>query len=118
MTRHRHNPLDPTRSGRGLRQGPQDRDRFVARAVARAQEGDASALQVLYIRYAKEVHRYVKSIVGDYHEAEDITQGVFLRLMRVIGSYKERDVPFVPAWTGSRRENLSRPAHAGPEERT
>jgi RNA polymerase sigma-70 factor (ECF subfamily) len=69
----------------------------VARAVARAQEGDTSALQVLYIRYAKEVHRYVKSIVGDYHEAEDITQGVFLRLMRVIGSYKPRDVPF-GAW--------------------
>jgi RNA polymerase sigma-70 factor (ECF subfamily) len=69
----------------------------VALAVARAQQGDSSALQVLYIRYAREVHRYVNSIVGDHHEAEDITQGVFLRLMRVIGSYRQRDVPF-GAW--------------------
>jgi RNA polymerase sigma-70 factor, ECF subfamily len=97
MTGHRHTPLDPTRSGRALRQSPRDREGFVALAVARAQEGDRSALQFLYIRYAKEVHRYVNSIVGDHYEAEDITQGVFLKLMRVIGSYSPREVPFA-AW--------------------
>ena len=69
----------------------------MASAVARAKEGDRSALQFLYIRYSKEVHRYVYSIVGDHHEAEDITQGVFLKLMRVLGSYTPRDVPFA-AW--------------------
>jgi RNA polymerase sigma-70 factor, ECF subfamily len=69
----------------------------VALAVARAKEGDRSALQFLYIRYAREVYRHVNSIVGDHHEAEDITQGVFLKLMRVIGSYSPRDVPF-GAW--------------------
>ena len=97
MTRHRHHPLDPIHSGRGLRASPRQGEGFVALAVARAQEGDRSALQFLYIRYAKEVHRYVNSIVGDHHEAEDITQGVFLKLMRVIGSYSPREVPFA-AW--------------------
>jgi RNA polymerase sigma-70 factor (ECF subfamily) len=65
--------------------------------VARAKEGDATALEFLYVRYATEVQRYVASFVGNHHEAEDITQDVFLKLMRVIGKYTQRDVPFV-AW--------------------
>jgi len=97
MNSHRHNPLDPTRSGERFRRPSREGEGYVALAVARAQEGDRSALQFLYIRYAKEVHRYVNSIVGDHHEAEDITQGVFLKLMRVIGSYSPREVPFA-AW--------------------
>ena len=97
MSARRPNPAEPFGGGRGPRDSRDERERFVALAVARAQQGDSSALQVLYIRYAREVHRYVNSIVGDHHEAEDITQGVFLRLMRVIGSYRQRDVPF-GAW--------------------
>jgi RNA polymerase sigma-70 factor, ECF subfamily len=96
MSAHRRTPAEPFR-GRQPHASRDERERFIAQAVARAQQGDKSALQVLYIRYAREVHRYVNSIVGDHHEAEDITQGVFLRLMRVIGSYRQRDVPFA-AW--------------------
>jgi RNA polymerase sigma-70 factor, ECF subfamily len=97
MTRRRHSPTDPIRSGRGLRDPSHEGERFVALAVARAKEGDRSALQFLYIRYAREVQRYVNGIVGDHHEAEDITQSVFLKLIRVIGSYSPREVPFA-AW--------------------
>lgn len=92
-----HNRADPNRSERRLRDSRHEGEGLVALAVARAKEGDRSALQFLYVRYAKEVHRYVNSIVGDYHEAEDITQSVFLKLMRVLGSYTPRDVPFA-AW--------------------
>ena len=92
-----HNPADPNRGDRTLRDPRLGGEGLVALAVARAKEGDRSALQFLYVRYAKEVHRYVKSIVGDHHEAEDITQGVFLKLMRVLGSYTPREVPFA-AW--------------------
>jgi RNA polymerase sigma-70 factor, ECF subfamily len=82
----------------GVTEARDEHERLVAAAVARAKQGDTSALHVLYIRYGREVHRYVKRIVGDHHEAEDITQGVFLKLMRVIGSYRrQRDVPFA-AW--------------------
>jgi RNA polymerase sigma-70 factor (ECF subfamily) len=68
---------------------------LVPLAVARAKQGDRSALEFLYVRYATEVQRYVASFVGDRHEAEDITQDVFLKLMRVIGKYTQRDVPFI-----------------------
>jgi RNA polymerase sigma-70 factor (ECF subfamily) len=71
--------------------------RLVSRAVKRAQEGDREALGFLYARYADDVCGYVRSIVHDVHEAEDITQQVFAKLMHVIGKYEERDVPFF-AW--------------------
>jgi RNA polymerase sigma-70 factor, ECF subfamily len=97
MSGPRPNPADPLQGSRALNESRQGGDRYVALAVARAKEGDTSALQLLYIRYAGEVHRYVNSIVGDHHEAEDITQGVFLKLTRVIRSYTPREVPFA-AW--------------------
>jgi RNA polymerase sigma-70 factor (ECF subfamily) len=71
--------------------------RLVSCAVKRAQQGDRDALGFLYVRYAENVYGYVRSIVHDPHEAEDITQHVFAKLIRVIGSYEERDVPFF-AW--------------------
>jgi RNA polymerase sigma-70 factor (ECF subfamily) len=70
---------------------------LVSRAVKRAQEGDRDALGFLYARYADNVFGYVRSIVRDSHEAEDITQHVFAKLIKVIGKYEERDVPFF-AW--------------------
>jgi RNA polymerase sigma-70 factor (ECF subfamily) len=71
--------------------------RLVAHAVKRAQEGDRDAFGFLYARYAENIHGYVRSIVHDHHEAEDVTQHVFAKLMDVIGKYQEREVPFF-AW--------------------
>ncbi|MBA3806772.1 MAG: sigma-70 family RNA polymerase sigma factor [Solirubrobacterales bacterium] len=69
----------------------------VSQAVKRAQAGDREALGFLYARYADNVHGYVRSIVHDSYEAEDVTQQVFAKLIHVIGKYEERDVPFF-AW--------------------
>jgi len=66
-------------------------------AVARAQEGSRDAMRYLYCRYADAVYGYVRSIVGDEHEAEDLTQSVFAKVMTRIGSYEPRSVPFF-AW--------------------
>ena len=71
--------------------------RRVSQAVKRAQLGDREALGFLYARYADNVHGYVRSIVHDSYEAEDVTQQVFAKLIRVIGKYEEREVPFF-AW--------------------
>lgn len=71
--------------------------RLVAKAVRRAQEGDREAFAFLYARFADNVLGYVKSVVHDQHEAEDVTQHVFAKLIRVIGKYEEREVPFL-AW--------------------
>jgi RNA polymerase sigma-70 factor (ECF subfamily) len=71
--------------------------RLVARAVRSAQEGDRQALGFLYARYADDVCAYVRGIVHDHHEAEDITHQVFAKLIGAIGKYEEREVPFF-AW--------------------
>jgi RNA polymerase sigma-70 factor (ECF subfamily) len=73
------------------------RDRVVAQAVARAKEGDQEALRFLYMQYADNVYGYVRSIVRDEHEAEDVTQHIFAKLMTVIVKYDQRSVPFF-AW--------------------
>jgi RNA polymerase sigma-70 factor (ECF subfamily) len=71
--------------------------RLVSRAVKLAQAGDREALGFLYVRYADNVYGYVRSIVQDHHEAEDVTQQVFAKLIHVIDKYEERNVPFF-AW--------------------
>lgn len=73
------------------------RDRVVGLAVARAKEGDREAVRFLYLRYVDNVFGYVRSIVRDEYDAEDVTQQVFAKLMTVIGKYEEREVPF-SAW--------------------
>ncbi|MDX6720905.1 MAG: polymerase sigma-70 factor, subfamily [Solirubrobacteraceae bacterium] len=72
-------------------------ERLVSRAVARAKEGDRDAVRFLYLRYADNVYGYVRAIVRDHHDAEDVTQQVFAKLMTSISKYEQRGVPFV-AW--------------------
>jgi RNA polymerase sigma-70 factor (ECF subfamily) len=80
--------------------------RLISRAVKRAQAGDRDALGFLYARYADDVHRYVRSVVHDTHDAEDVTQQVFAKLIHVIGHYEEREVPFF-AWMLRVARNLA-----------
>lgn len=75
---------------------PQGRAR-VARAVEDAKQGDQRALRFLYVTYADNVYGYIWSIVHDDHEAEDLTQQVFAKVMLAIGKYEDRGVPFF-AW--------------------
>ena len=63
-------------------------------AVTRAKQGDADALRFLYLRYAGNVYGYVCSIVRDEHEAEDVTQLVFAKLLTALGRYEPRSAPF------------------------
>lgn len=72
-------------------------NRAVDQAVARAKQGDREALRYLYIRYADHVYGYVLSIVRDEHEAEDVTQHLFAKLMTKLEKYEPRAVPF-SAW--------------------
>jgi RNA polymerase sigma-70 factor, ECF subfamily len=70
---------------------------LVSQATARAKEGDMSALQFLYVRFADDVCGYVNSIVQNSYDAEDITQNVFVKLPKAIQKYEPRKVPFA-AW--------------------
>ena len=78
--------------GHNIVSGNVDLDR---RAIAAAKSGDWDAIHYLYVRYADDVLAYVRSIVRDQHDAEDITQNVFAKLMTAIKRYEERgSVPF------------------------
>jgi RNA polymerase sigma-70 factor (ECF subfamily) len=66
-------------------------------AVSRAKEGDHDALRFLYVSYSHNIYGYVRSIVRDDHEAEDVTQHVFAKLMTTVVKYDEHGVPFF-AW--------------------
>jgi RNA polymerase sigma-70 factor (ECF subfamily) len=50
-----------------------------AELVARALNGDAAAFGDLYDRYLNPLYRYVYYRVADRHEAEDLTETVFLK---------------------------------------
>jgi RNA polymerase sigma-70 factor (ECF subfamily) len=68
--------------------------RQVRLAIARAKEGDRDAIRLLYIRYSGNVYGYLRSIVRDEKEAEDLTQHVFMKLMTGILKYEDQGVPF------------------------
>jgi RNA polymerase sigma-70 factor, ECF subfamily len=89
--------LAPTRRFKPSAERTTSDDELVSKAVKRAKEGDMDALHFLFVRYADDVLGYVRSFVHDHHEAEDITQNVFAKLMTAIRKYEERDVPFA-AW--------------------
>jgi RNA polymerase sigma-70 factor (ECF subfamily) len=52
------------------------------------------AIRFLYLRYRNNIYGYVLSILRDPHDAEDVTQHVFLKLISAIGRYQAREVPF------------------------
>jgi RNA polymerase sigma-70 factor, ECF subfamily len=80
--------------------------RKVKLAVARAKEGDQEAIRFLYVSYVHNIYGYVRSIVRDDHEAEDVTQQVFAKLMTAIVRYDDRGVPFF-AWLLRLARNLA-----------
>jgi RNA polymerase sigma-70 factor (ECF subfamily) len=74
-----------------------DVEALVTHAVRRAKQGDEDAVRFLYLRYADNVYGYVCSIVRDEHEAEDVTQQIFAKLLSALQRYEPRSVPF-SAW--------------------
>jgi RNA polymerase sigma-70 factor (ECF subfamily) len=75
-------------------------------AVARAKEGDHEALRFLYVSYSHNIYGYVRSIVRNDHEAEDVTQHVFAKLMTTIHKYDDRGIPFF-AWLVRMARNVA-----------
>jgi RNA polymerase sigma-70 factor (ECF subfamily) len=59
--------------------------------------GDQSAFATLYEMHVERVYRHVRYQVMDGHDAEDITQEVFIKAWKSIHKYKPTGAPFV-AW--------------------
>ena len=51
--------------------------------------GDEKSLEVLILRYLKSIYNFVYRYVNDEHEAEDITQEVFLKMWRNLKKFKK-----------------------------
>jgi RNA polymerase sigma-70 factor (ECF subfamily) len=54
-------------------------------------------MRELYVRHVAAVHRHVLRIVGDVHDADDVTQQVFAKLLTGLDRYRPGEAPFV-AW--------------------
>ncbi len=63
--------------------------------LQRAQRGDKQAFGELYERYAPRVFRYLYAHLDNRLDAEDLTEDVFLRVWKSLGSYQEQGVPFL-----------------------
>src|SRR4051812_16003385 len=60
-------------------------EEHVRRIVRAAKNGDREAMRELYVSHAARVHACVARIVWDEHEAEDVTQQVFAKLLTELG---------------------------------
>lgn len=75
----------------------QAEDADTARLVTRLQAGESEVFSELYMRYFDRIYGYLRVLLRDRDEAEDVTQQVFLAVFEQIGSYERRAQPF-RAW--------------------
>jgi RNA polymerase sigma factor (sigma-70 family) len=86
--RHTHPGASDTQ-GERRPQPESDREIFQIR-VQRVLAGDQTAFSEIYDAYAPRVHGYIMKRVGDFPEAEDLTQETFVQLYRSLDSFEGR----------------------------
>jgi RNA polymerase sigma-70 factor (ECF subfamily) len=73
--------------------GPSDRseeDLDTNRLILRYQSGDQAVLSELYMRYFNRVYSYLRLALRDSHEAEDVAQDVFMRVLGALDRFEVR----------------------------
>jgi RNA polymerase sigma-70 factor (ECF subfamily) len=78
----------------------------VRRLVERAQKGDREALEELYLIHFDRIYSYLQMTVGHRHDAEDLTNQTFVKMLERIGSFEWRKVP-ISAWLFRIAHNLA-----------
>ena len=74
--------------------------------VERAQKGDRSALEELYLIHFDRIYSYLHVSVGNRHDAEDLTTQTFLKMLEAIGKFRWQSAPF-SAWLFRIAHNLA-----------
>jgi RNA polymerase sigma-70 factor (ECF subfamily) len=78
----------------------------VRELVERAQQGDRSALEDLYLIHFDRIYGYLHVSVGNRHDAEDLTTQTFLKMLESIGKFRWHSAPF-SAWLFRIAHNLA-----------
>jgi RNA polymerase sigma-70 factor (ECF subfamily) len=61
--------------------------------IALAQRGDREAFTEIYQKHSQRVFRHIYYLIGDIHEADDLTNETFLRAWKVLDKYEDRGLP-------------------------
>ena len=89
--------------------GPARRDDSTAqvrRLVERGKKGDRRALEELYLIHFDRIYSYLQMNVGNRHDAEDLTNQVFIKMLERIDRFEWRSAPF-SAWLFRIAHNLA-----------
>src|SRR4029079_10040464 len=78
----------------------------VRKLVDRAQQGDRSALEELYLIHFDRIYSYLHMSVGNRHDAEDLTRHTCLKILEAIGRFRWQSAPF-SAWLVRIAHNLA-----------
>ena len=78
----------------------------VRRLVDRAKQGDRQALEELYLMHFDRIYSYLQMSVGNRHDAEDLTNQTFVRMLESIDRFEWRKVP-ISAWLFRIAHNLA-----------
>jgi RNA polymerase sigma-70 factor (ECF subfamily) len=78
----------------------------VRRLVERAQKGDREALEELYLMHFDRIYSYLQMTVGNRHDAEDLTNQTFVKMLESIERFQWRKVP-ISAWLFRIAHNLA-----------
>jgi RNA polymerase sigma-70 factor (ECF subfamily) len=78
----------------------------VRRLVERAQQGDRQALEELYLIHFDRIYSYLQMSVGNRHDAEDLTNQTFVKMLESIDRFEWRKVP-ISAWLFRIAHNLA-----------
>lgn len=70
----------------------------IEQLVGRCRDGDLDAFKDLYSAYFDRIYGYVCVILRDRHEAEDVTQQVFVKAMQAISGYEGAPGSSFDAW--------------------
>jgi RNA polymerase sigma-70 factor (ECF subfamily) len=76
------------------------------RLVERAQQGDRRALEELYLMHFDRIYSYLQMSVGNRHDAEDLTNQTFVKMLESIDRFQWRKVP-ISAWLFRIAHNLA-----------
>ena len=66
-------------------------------AAVRAAQADRAAFEVIYRRYLDRVYSYAFYQLGDHHDAEDVTERVFMAALAALPGFREQGASF-RAW--------------------